>query len=272
MPFPGPHPTPNLTARVFQPVVFAPDSRAGPGAQASQGSDGMHVGALSRAGSVSVLSHLFSFWVGLTRTVVTVQPAAPLRGREPPESSTLLLTCCVTEGKSLTLSGRQYPPTLVGKRGETPVQGQLATWSLPTGHFWAWRGIGPWQGPALGHRGAQGCGGGTLQLARSQPGRTGLLTVLSHAPGLLTVRFCFPGPRAQLGCLVSHEPLWSQGAGDVDTPEAVTVTLGSSEGARPLSILITQARNPAAERPLEMEALIGPEGRGRFLRPRARSR
>lgn len=27
-------------------------------------------------------------------------------------------------------------------------------------------------------------------------------------------------------CLVSHEPLWSQGAGDVDTPEAVTVALG----------------------------------------------
>lgn len=34
MPFLGPHPTPNLTARPFQSVVFAPDSRAGPGAQA----------------------------------------------------------------------------------------------------------------------------------------------------------------------------------------------------------------------------------------------
>ncbi|CAN0345018.1 unnamed protein product [Rangifer tarandus platyrhynchus] len=43
----------------------------------------------------------------------------------------------------------------------------------------------------------------------------------------------------RLGCLVSHEPLWSQRAGDVDTPEAVTV---HSEGAQPPSVLITPPR------------------------------
>lgn len=55
--------------------------------------------------------------------------------------------------------------------------------------------------------------------------------VTPWAPDCVTV--CFPGPRAwwrlavksALGCLVSHEPLWSQGAGDVDTPGAVTVAL-----------------------------------------------
>lgn len=70
------------------------------------------------------------------------------------------------------------------------------------------------------------------------------------------------GHHVSPGCLVSHEPLWSQGAGDVDMPEAVTV---HSEGARPLSILIPQAGNAAAERPHEMEVLIGSEGKGRFL-------
>lgn len=53
----------------------------------------------------------------------------------------------------------------------------------------------------------------------------------------------------------------------MDTLEAVTVAPRRGPAA---SILIAQARNAAAERPQEMEALIGPQGRGHFLWPRVR--
>lgn len=67
------------------------------------------------------------------------------------------------------------------------------------------------------------------------------------------------GPRrmaskSALGCLVSHEPWPSQGAGDTDTPEAVTVALRGDPASVPLD---HQVRNVTAERPWEMQALIG---------------
>ena len=60
----------------------------------------------------------------------------------------------------------------------------------------------------------------------------------------------------RLGCLASHEPLWSQRAGDVGTPEAVTV---HSKG--PASVRLDHpARECRSRKAREMEALIALRG------------
>ena len=69
-----------------------------------------------------------------------------------------------------------------------------------------------------------------------QPGPPDCVTLLLRTQGSV-----------RLGCLVSREPLWPQGAGDVDMPEAAAV---HSEGAQPPSVLITPPGNARAERPV----------------------
>ena len=138
-------------------------------------------------------------------------------------------------------------------------------WSdLLARHCWCgacWR-QGPAPEPSTGAR-------GPLQHGCSVAGGAGLspFSVTLQAPDCVTLL-----PRTQsraamavssargVWFLTSHCGPGGRGRGTPKGP------------GQPLSISISQARNPAAERPLEMEVPIGPEGRGPFLWPRARSR
>lgn len=92
---------------------------------------------------------------------------------------------------------------------------------------------------------------------RSRPGPPDCVTRLPRTQALRRT-----AGKSAPGCLVSHEPLWSQAAGDVATPEAVTVHSG---GAPPPS---SPSLSPGpGMRPQEMEALIGPSGGEGWLPP-----
>lgn len=138
-------------------------------------------------------------------------------------SSTLLIprwVGCVAVSKPSTLSEPPSTPALVVGIPQSLWKG--GWWSDPlTGHFGARRGVCWWQGLGSSSARCSVAGETASCRPRSCPRPPHCVTLLPR-----TQAWAEDGCPGSPGMFGFSRALWSQGVGDVDTPEAVTVALG----------------------------------------------